>query len=69
MKIFALLTVIFCTVALFTPGCVMIDSSLGLDPIDRGHSIVGSGHLVTLTPDFRDFRKIFKLFLQKFREQ
>ena len=59
MKIFALLTVIFCTVALFTPGCVMIDSSLGLDPIDRGHSIVGSGHLVTLTPDFRDFRKIF----------
>lgn len=59
MKLFTFLTVLLFAVALFTQGCVMIDSSLGLDPIDRGHSIVGSGHLVTLTPDFKNFKKIY----------
>lgn len=59
MKTFTVLTAALIVFALVAPGCVMIDSSLGVDPIDDRASIVGSGHLVSVTLNFTNFRKIF----------
>jgi len=59
MKTFALLTATLIAFALAAPGCVMIDSSLGLDPTDNRPAIVGSGHPVSVTLNFTNFRRIF----------
>lgn len=58
MKTFTELTAAIIAFALVVPGCVMIDSSLGLDPIDNRPAIVGSGHLVSVTLNFTNFRNI-----------
>jgi len=59
MKTIRFILTAFLTIALFASGCVLVDPSIGIGPIDERQSIVGSGHLVTVTLNFRDFRRIF----------
>lgn len=59
MRTLRFVTTTFVAVALLAPGCVMVDSSLGVGPTDHGRGIVGSGHIVTVSFGFRNFRKIY----------
>jgi hypothetical protein len=45
--------------AVFLPGCVMVDSGVGSDSKRDQHAIIGSGRIVVIVFDFRDFRKIY----------
>lgn len=59
MKPIQLLFAASLAIALAATGCVMVDPTFGVGPADGRNSIVGSGHLVTVTLDFRGFRRIF----------
>lgn len=58
MKTFTLLMTTLLAAALLAPGCVMIDSSLGLDQTDNRPAIVGSRHIITVSYSFKNFTKI-----------
>jgi len=45
--------------AIFLPGCVMVDSGVGTDSGRDHHGIIGSGRLVVIVFDFRDFNRIY----------
>ena len=59
MKTFRLLIAALMALALFVTGCVLIDPSIGVGPTDDRQAIVGSGHLVSVTLNFKNFKKIF----------
>lgn len=45
--------------AMFLPGCVMVDSGVGTDSGRDHHGIIGSGRIVVIVFEFRDFRRIY----------
>jgi hypothetical protein len=45
--------------ALLVSGCVVVDPSIGVGPMDNQRAVVGSGHLVSVTLNFRNFSKIY----------
>jgi hypothetical protein len=45
--------------AVFLPGCVMLDSGVGTDSGRDHRGIIGSGRTIVIVFDFRDFRRIY----------
>jgi len=59
MKTFRFLIAAFMTLALFVTGCVVVDPTIGVGPIDERQAVVGSGHIVTVMLNFKNFKKIY----------
>jgi hypothetical protein len=59
MKTIRLFFAVLLAISLFATGCVVVDPTIGVGPIDERQAIVGSGHLVTVTLNFKNFKKIF----------
>ena len=58
MKTMRFLVAASMALSLLATGCVVVDPTVGVGPVDESRSIVGSGHIVTVPLSFRNFKKI-----------
>ncbi len=58
MKHLKIFVVTLLALAVLVQGCVMIDSGVGFDSKKDGHAVFGSGRIIAIFLDFRDFNRI-----------